>query len=64
VIVRAVEIAVRRFTPRIQKYCVITLIMRKNIWRGMIIERGSSCATMGGIAIGGDFERVLKSRMI
>lgn len=63
-IVRAVEIAERRFTPRTQRYCVAMLIMRKNIWRGRIIGRGSNCDIIGGIGIGGDFERVLKSRRI
>ena len=63
-IVRAVEIAERRFTPRTQRYCVATLIMRKNICRGRMIGSGINCFIIGGIGIGGDCERVLKSRMI
>lgn len=34
VTVRAVDAAAKRLTPRMQAYCVRTLVMRKMIWLG------------------------------
>ena len=57
-IVKAGEMAVNRFTPRTQRYCVTTLIMRKNICRGMASGTGTSSAIKAGMWIDGEDARV------
>lgn len=63
-IVRAVEMAERRFTPRTQRYWVTTLRMRKKRWRGRTSGKGRSSAMGMGMWIGGEAERVWKSLII
>lgn len=62
VIVRAVEIALSRFTPRTQTYCVTTLMQRKNMCRGMTRGKGKNSAIKSGMRRGGDRINTLNSR--
>ena len=62
--VRAVEMAERRFTPRTQRYWVTTLRMRKKMWRGRMSGKGRRSAMVTGMWIGGEAESVWKSFII
>jgi hypothetical protein len=63
-IVRAVEMAERRFTPRTQRYWVTTLRRRKKMWRGRTSGKGRKSAMGMRTWIGGEEERVWKSLII
>jgi len=64
VIVKAVDMADNRLTPRTHKYCVKTLRRRKNKCRGMCSGKGVNWRMRYGMWIGGDWERLWKSRAI
>jgi len=62
--VKAVEIALRRFTPRTQRYCVMTLMPRKKMCRGMWIGKGIRSRRRGWMWRGGELRRTRKSRVM